>query len=213
MVIIRKISEMMKRIIGIGAMLFSLWACDPQDNFIDTGLSKTHDCSIYEYLHTSSYNWDSTILLIRRADLVELFEGKDDRYPQITFFGMTNHSIRRYLLEKNIARVMDLDAAFCRELLLKHLVGRRVMSADIDFRIPDIGGEIKGGTKLTCMGGNVLLLYREQDDYAGVENAGAIHLRMYSVTLDVKVPMASPDIDLMNGAVHALNYNYALGKI
>lgn len=197
----------------MGAILFSLGSCYPQDNYIDTGLSKTYDCSIYEYLHKSSYNWDSTILMIQRAGMVELFEGKDSRYPQITFFGITNHSIKRYLLEKDIKKVMDLEPAFCREMLFKHLVDKRVMSTDIAFGMPAPGGEIMGGTKLTCVGSNQLHLFREQDDYAGVENSGAIHLRLYSITSNMKVPMASPDLSLKNGVVHALNYNYSLGKI
>lgn len=203
---------MMRKIILMTAILVSLGSCT-KDNYINTGLSITYDCDIYEYLHKSSYNWDSTILMIQRADMVEVFQGKDARYPQITFFGITNHSIRRYLLEKDIQRVNDLSPEFCREMLFKHMLNRRMMSGDVEFRIPNISGEIDGGTKVTCIGGNELHLYREQDDYGGVENAGAIHLRLYSITADGKVPMASPDLKFRNGVVHALNYNYSLGKI
>ena len=39
-----------------------LTSCDPKSNYIDTGISNgKHDCSMLEYFHTSSYNWDSLL--------------------------------------------------------------------------------------------------------------------------------------------------------
>ncbi|MFR5656607.1 MAG: hypothetical protein ACLUDU_00780 [Butyricimonas faecihominis] len=43
----------------------------------------------YGSSHTDAYNWDSTILVIERAGLVDLFDGKDPACPEITFFGLT----------------------------------------------------------------------------------------------------------------------------
>ena len=51
-----------------------------------------HDCSMWEYLHTQPYDWDSTIIMIEHAGLKELFEGQGE-HEQITFFGVTNLSI------------------------------------------------------------------------------------------------------------------------
>ena len=74
-----------------------LTSCDPKSNYIDTGISNgKHDCSMLEYFHTSSYNWDSLLVMIQHAELESLFEGREPGYEQITFWGPTNHSIRRY---------------------------------------------------------------------------------------------------------------------
>lgn len=54
-----------------------LASCDPKSNYIDTGISNgKHDCSMLEYLHTSSYNWDSLLVMIRHAELESLLRGK-----------------------------------------------------------------------------------------------------------------------------------------
>ena len=56
--------------------ILGLGACD-DDYFHDSGLANgRHDCTVWEYLHTDAYNWDSTILVIERAGLVDLFDGK-----------------------------------------------------------------------------------------------------------------------------------------
>ena len=50
-------------------------------------------------------------------------------------------------------------------------------------------------------------------NYGGVTDAGAIFMYLYSFDAMEMVPLASPDIQPLNGVVHALNYNYVLGKI
>lgn len=63
-----------------------------KNNFIDTGISngRHEGKSLLEYMETDSYNWDSTILLVRHAgeDMVRLFEGQDPNHKEITFFGL-----------------------------------------------------------------------------------------------------------------------------
>ena len=55
-----------------------LTSCDPKSNYIDTGISNgKHDCSMLEYFHTSSYNWDSLLVMIQHAELESLFEGEN----------------------------------------------------------------------------------------------------------------------------------------
>ena len=204
----------MKYIVIILFVLGMLVGCDPQDNYVDTGISSgKHDCSMFEYFHTSSYNWDSTLLMIQQAGLENLFEGKEPGYEQITFLGLTNHSIRRYMIENNIKRVKDMTPEFCRSTLMCYVVKGKMMKADIDFRIPDAGKEILGGTIIFTEGGKKLHAYKEQDEWGGVANAGAVVLSIFSYTADAAVPMASPDIETLNGVVHALNYNHALGKL
>lgn len=83
----------MRKIYMIVLIASFLWECD--DNYFhDTGLANgVHDCTMWEYLRSDHENWDSTVLLIQRAGLVPLFEGKSAEYPEITFFGPTNLSI------------------------------------------------------------------------------------------------------------------------
>ena len=185
-------------------------ACNPVDNYIDTGVVQTrHYCTVWSYLHTNSYDWDSVIVMIEHAGMVELFDGKED----ITFWGPTNHTIRRYLWDKYYESVKDLSPLLCRKILEKHIVKGKYMKKDVNFRIPDISGKIIGGTDLTTMGGNVLRAYREQEDYGGVAQAGPQIPYLYSLTRAIPVPLASPDIECNNGVVHSLNYNYELDKI
>lgn len=185
-------------------------ACDPVDNYIDTGISKTkHDCTIWEYLHTNSYDWDSVVVMIEHAGMVELFNSSEN----ITFWGPTNHSVRRYLLDNYYTSIADLSPLFCKMILEKHIVKGKYMKGDVDFRIPDISGKIIGGTNLTAIGGNLLKAYREKEEYGGVAFAGPEVLYLYSETAQKPVPLASPDIECNNGVVHSLNYNYRLGQI
>lgn len=189
-------------------------SCSTEDNYTDTGVSRgEHDCSIYEYLHTDSYNWDSTILVIERANLIDLFDGKETDYPQITFFGPTNHSIRRFMLQNNYQKVSDMPEEMCKEMMLKHVAVGKFMKAKIEFGSRNVEGEIEGGTHFTCLGNNVLHAYKIRESWGGVDNSGAVRLYIYSETAKTKVPMASPDIEPNNGVVHALNYTYTFGEI
>ena len=110
----------MKQVIYmITIVVYSTVGCT-KNNYIDTGISngRHEGKSLLEYMETDSYNWDSTILLVRHAgeEMVRLFEGQDPDHGEITFFGLTNHSIRRYLLQNGLERVTDLDAGWCRSI-------------------------------------------------------------------------------------------------
>ena len=191
-----------------------LTSCDPKSNYIDTGISNgKHDCSMLEYFHTSSYNWDSLLVMIQHAELENLFEGKEPGYEQITFWGPTNHSIRRYMLNRDIAKISDMSKAFCKQIILMHFVKKRIMKDEINFRIPDASGKIIGATEMTTEGGVTLLSYREKSKYGGVADAGAVSLYLFSKNADTQIPLASPDIETLTGVVHSLNYNYTLGDL
>ena len=67
-------------------------------NYINGGTANgIHDCTMWEYFHTNSYDWDSTVVMIEHAGLKSLFDGTGE-YKQITFFGLTSNSILRCLL-------------------------------------------------------------------------------------------------------------------
>lgn len=68
-------------------ILAGLSACDTKQDWFDSGISSPyHDCSIMEYLQKDTANWKLTVELIERAELTQLFEGKDPNYKEITFF-------------------------------------------------------------------------------------------------------------------------------
>ena len=73
-------------------MLYTIWflgsllhvGCT-KDNYIDTGISNgRYHGNLMQYMGSNSYDWDSTILLVRHAgdDIVRLFEGKDPEHTR-----------------------------------------------------------------------------------------------------------------------------------
>ncbi|MBE9601574.1 hypothetical protein [Pedobacter sp. MC2016-24] len=201
------------RYIGIGVIFLS--ACTKQ-SVIDSGVSNgIHQGSMMAYFKTDSYNWDSTIVIIKRANLETLFSGKDNAHPQITFWGPTNHSIRRYMLVNNINSIQDIPVDLCREMILKHVLDKRFLKNEFAFRNPSysISDPRGGGTEFNCLAGNQLRAYKEQYNDPAAPNVGPIYLRLYSVTSQIDVPVASADIQTDNGVVMSLGYDYLLGNI
>ena len=168
-------------------------------------------------------------------DMGHKFEGQDEDYPEITFFAPPSFSILRYVWdeasgkdtgnqrplteeEKNHPErlVQALDPDWCREMVMRHVVKGKFLKADIAYRDPsyDIAAEEQtGGTDFTCESGNKVRAYRDKSAYGGVPDAGPETLYLYSFDAMQMVPLASPDIQPLNGVVHALNYNYVLGRI
>lgn len=209
----------------LGGMVFLVVvlgsSCTKYD-YIDGGLAKgEHDCTMWEYFHTDSYDWDSTILMIEHAGLKSLFDGTGE-YKEITFFGLTNLSIRAYMLEYNkeleeddpeyLHRVTDISSAKCKEILEKLIVPKRVMSQDIPRgRRVRRGSEYleTDGTTLSCIRGT-LFLWTVRDAWQGVEDVGAISLNIASHNVENanNEVVASTNIQTTNGVVQALNYNF-----
>lgn len=64
-------------------ILVGFSACDTKQDWFDSGISSPyHDCSIMEYLQKDTANWKLTVELIERAELTDLFEGKDPNYKE-----------------------------------------------------------------------------------------------------------------------------------
>ncbi len=217
-------------------LCWGMESCETQQNWWDSGISSPyHNGSIMDYLRDDTANWQLTVVLIERAGLTQLFEGEDKDYPEITFFAPPSFSILRYVWdqasgkdtgnqrplteeEKNHPErlVQALDPEWCREMLMRHVVKGKYLKADIAYRDPnyDISAEEQtGGTDFTCESGNKIRAYRDKSDYEGVPDAGPETLYLYSFDAMQMVPLASPDIQPLNGVVHALNYNYVLGRI
>lgn len=209
----------MKTCIYIMVLMAFVASCT-KDNFYDSGVSNgRHDCSLLEYMEKDSYNWDSTVVLVRHAgeEMVRLFEGNDPAHPEITFFGMTNHSIRRYLLQNGLKRVSDLDPAWCKERLLRHVVDGKFYRKDFAPGEQPLGGSSigEGGTKVTTLGNTGFWGYTERQDYEGVQGIGYTKFYLYSLVPgnSRQLDLASPDIEPNHCVVHSLGYGFTLGDI
>ena len=211
-------------------LVMGLGSCTKYE-YIDTGLSYgVHDCSMWDYFHKDSYNWDSTILMIERAGLRSLFDGTGE-YKQITFFGLTNLSIERQIQNHNKKLkptdadywrgVNDIPVALCRDMLMKLVAPFRFMREDVPvgqrLQQPENGVTVwveKGGMVCPCLKGN-LFVWTMQQAYNKVDNTGVIELFIvtHNSTSANSNQIASTDIQTNNGVVHSLNYDFTYDKL
>lgn len=211
--------------IGKGAIILMIVAfCScTKYNYIDGGVAKgVHDCSMWDYFHTDSYNWDSTIIMIEHAGLKSLFDGTGE-YKQITFFGLTNLSIRRYILNNNagleeddplyLHRVTDISPAKCKDILQKLVVpDKRIMLNDVPrgrrLNINNTYVETDG-MKCPCVKGE-LFLWTLRQDYNNMQEMGEVMLFLASRNADGarNEQVVSTDIQTTNGVVQALSYDF-----
>lgn len=186
-----------------------------EDHFINTGISNGRfDGSAWEYMQTNPYDWSMTVEMIRHAgnDIVALFEGKDEVNKEITFWGITNHSIRRYLLEQGIEKVSDFDVEWCRSILRKHIVPKKVYRMDIPK------GELgpyntvgPGGVNLETIAGTTIWVYMmKRDDEETIKN-GASSLGLIFTESNRNFAVASANLESDNAVIHALEYKFTLG--
>lgn len=227
----------MKYVIYIVLLVFA--ASCTKDTFVDTGKPlAVHNTSMMEYFKTSSYNWDTVRLIIERADLVDMFEGNDTEAPQITFFGLTNHSLRRWMLTQKeetdysqwpfqvtiikpiYDKVSDIPEDICRELILSHVYKGRLTVDKIPLGIisfdPDTYESIyKEGMNISLMAGNQIWLGLIPSEEQGIPDAGYRKLLLAKENgwqID-EVVVASKNIQTNNGVVHSLEYGYDAVKL
>lgn len=202
------------KFIGVIMLVLGLGACT-KNQFIDTGISNGRfDGSLLEYLEAPyhSYDWDSTALMVRHAgeDMVRLFEGKDPDHPEITFFGITNHSIRRYLLDNDLKRVSDLDPEYCKKVLLCHILDGKLYRDSIPLGQDAPGGTLmEGGAYYTTLGGTRLAMFTDRGLWQGVDDVGPVTITIKSThTLRKLDGVASTNIEPNNCVVHSMTYYY-----
>ncbi len=212
----------MKNILLVVCVLIGLSACDTQQDVIDTGTASPYfEGTVMDFLRADAYNWELTVKMIERAGLTDLFEGRDESMPEITFWGLKSYSIQRYIWDeqikngKNIQSVDDISVEDCRAFILRYVSKGKLLKKDIAYRNMEyqISDERQDGkTTVTCLAGNRFYAYLETSPYGGVADGGAVTLKLYSPVYG-KIPMATPDIQPTNGVVHALNYGHAFGEI
>lgn len=212
----------MKQTIIALLIAFTLVSCGTKYNFVDTGKSNPHfKGDMYEYLESNSYDWDSVRLMINRADLRDVF-----RYDDITFLGLTNHSIRKWLIPGGTGhdtfgytRIDDIPVERCRAIVLSMVLEGKMLREEIErVEYDEKKNRVGGGRKLTSRLGNRIWLWTTQSPWMGVEGMGPIVLNMSALRSDNKTEfstsqIASSDIQPTNGVVHALPYSYNLDDI
>ena len=196
-------------------LLIVLGACNTKYHYVDTGISNgIHDCSMLEYLRGDSYNWDTIVRVIERADLSLLFD-KDDVDNQITFLGPTNHSIRYWMQDSGYRSVNEIPKEMCEKMVLRHIIKGRYMMEDIPQGSigTSASSEKAGGVELTTLVGGVLWFYTVASSAYGVEDAGPLTLNCLSLDFLKRVPLACPDIQTNTGIVISLDYNFYCGNL
>ena len=186
-----------------------------KDNYIDTGICNGRfDGNLMEYMEANPYDWSMTVEMVRHAgdDMVRLFEGKDPNHKEITFFGPTNHSIRRYLLMKKKTRVSELDAEWCRDILLQFIVDGKIYRKDIPAGIGGSYGTVgTGGTELlTTLGKTQIWLYVDVDEANGIVLYASRPVFITFLKSKRCFAIGSADIEPDNCVVDALEYKFTL---
>lgn len=217
----KRIMKQVKKMLVVLFLVLCATGCI-KDNFWYSGVSDgKFDGSLLEYLEAHSYDWDSTALMVHRAgaEMVRIFEGQDPDLKEITFFGLTNHSIRRYMLENGIKRVADMDPAWCAGVLKRHIVKGKIYRNDVPVGKANTEGAAvgAGGINYTALAGNEIHAYSYKAPYNDVAEMGAI--TVYLTSLDSSFgakdlgDLASTNIEPNNCVVHSLQYSFTLGDM
>lgn len=212
----------MKNILYIllSVVLLGMTSCTKYDQ-ADTGLANgVHETSMWGYFQTDPYNWDSIMVMAKHAGLQDIFEGKGKYGSDITFLGITNHSIRRYILRQKeltdgeVTRITDLSKEDCKKFILTSILSERIMLEDFPLgnasTDPDqiIG---QGGRVYTTLSGAELWIYTFRSDYEEVPNAGPLKIHVVSDDTKNARTVASSNIVTQTGVVHSLDYDFTLG--
>lgn len=211
--------RILKPVLPISFVLLLLSVGCTKNNYIDTGVSNgRHDCSLLEYMEKHSYDWDSTVLMVRYAGLESLFQDNNldgKHYENITFFGITNHSIRRYLYEQGLERVTDLKAAMCREILLRCIIEGKYYREDFvaGKESSDMALVGEGGATYVTLGESKIWIYKYADHYMGIPEMGAVKIGGTILDSGKTFTVASADIEPNNCVVHALEYGITIDDL
>ena len=170
---------MMKQVIFLGIVLSMFVGCTKY-NQIDTGICKAEfPGNMYEYFQSDSYNWDSLLVMIDYTGLEKYFTGEEPGYEEITFFGPTNHSIRRWLysLRTNMndmglpdstkVKIMLQDKETCRDLILSHIIKGKRLAAD--FKEGTANDETSGEMVTGANGKQFMTAQIEYEEYTEEE--------------------------------------------
>ncbi|MBS9766381.1 MAG: hypothetical protein KGV44_02435 [Flavobacteriaceae bacterium] len=169
---------------------------------------------MWEYFSTDPYNWSLFVEMAEHAGLKDVFEGTSSYGKDITFLGITNHSIRRYLLTNGYEKVTDMDKEVCKKMILTSILNKRIMLDDFIPGTPssdpmEIIGE--GGKMYETLSGDKLWIYTFREAYNEVPKKGSVRIYIVSPNIGISHSVASSNIITQTGIVHSLSYNFTLG--
>lgn len=195
----------MKSILFIFITIAFLASCE-KDYRHDTGLADGyHDCSMMDYLRSDHNNWDSIVVAIEHAGLTSIFEGTNPGYKEITFFGPTNTSIRKFFLEQagetTYQSIREMPVELVRDMILAYLVEGKKRKESFDH---EIKGTLTGGTEVYSLNNIKLRVYRTRTEFNGIPDIGPEELKIHAITSGQMATIASADIETNNGVVHSL---------
>lgn len=202
--------------------VFVLFAACKKDYYLDGGLAEAkYNGSIYEYLVSKPYLFDSVVQIIDRAGLKDILEN-----DTVTFFCPTDESIGdamkalnsyRYSNIEDSVHIDDISPEVWRKFLTMYILEGKYTAAtfprvdpDNIFSYPGINYVMLNGYVL-----NIGLIYY---DYGGAEAVGARILNLTDITynpnnykLDPRIQVMSSDIQPKNGVLHVLRNKHVLG--
>ena len=220
----------------LALLVLSLFSSCTKYDFVETGKATSyHDTTMWEYFQTDSYNWSYLVYMTKRAGLEDLFQGTNTQYgPNITFLGITNHSIRRYLYrtyginedgtspadavdpstltdEETMKLIDRMSVATCRSIILDCVIPQEKLLLE-DFpagRKAADGSTIgTGGKTYTMASGKQLWIYSFRTAFNSVPGTGPEQLFLVSASTQVTSFVASHNIRTQTGIVHSLQYNF-----
>ena len=210
----------MKSILVFGIKIFlltSIFVSCTKFDIIDTGSANgDHDMVMWDYFKTNPYDWDSVRVMIDHAGLRDVFEGKSSHGKDLTFLGITNHSIRRYLFSNDIKQVKDLPVEQCREIILSSIIPGRILLEEFLDGSPSEDPNVligKGGKVYETLSGKKLWIYVIRDAYGEVPKVGAKTIQVVAMDTQKRIRVQSSDIKTLSGVVHALDYNFTIKDI
>ena len=215
--------------------LLLLSACTKY-NFVDTGLAQAeYPGTMWAYFEAHPYDWSMTVRLAKRIGLQSTFEGTSTYGKQITCFGITNHSWRRYLLkayadkieegggdgqaaanaltEEQVLGLLDqLDESTAKTFILNGILPNQALPLEgfVSGRAStDQNNPIgTGGKTYTMASGKELWIYSFRTAFNGVPGTGPEQLFLVSSSTAITSYVASHNIRTTTGIIHALQYNF-----
>ena len=186
----------------------SLSACKVIDDPVDTGICQSDKTkTMWEYFLSDTHgDWTIITEAIQYAGIKYIFDGSDSRYQQITFFGITDFSIKKFLYENQLQTIYDLTPEKCKTMLLSHIITEKRMKDSFGF---EVKGTNDGGTILTTLSGKQLRIYRITTPGKYGPESGPVLMAIHALESGFKADIASANIEVKNGVVHALAYTYA----
>lgn len=184
-------------------------------NLIDTGEANgNHNTTMWEYFAGDPYNWSMLMGLIEHADMKGYFDGTHGK--DFTFFGPTNHSVRRYLLENGYTAVTDIPKEDCVAMLQDCLLLGRKRLEDFKPGRPSVDPDVligTGGETLQMVSGKELWVYTFRSTYNEIPEAGPEQIYLVSAATQKRSRVASTNITTLTGIVHSLDYSFTLNDL